>query len=102
VVVVWEGTKDAGRNETRDGLNHTQAFVMKNSQTNVILMSVPHRYDLDMDLCVNKQVKTFNRKLRKQMKNDEKTVLIKVDPDSDLFKGKELAAKKNVTTIKYI
>jgi len=33
VVVVWEGTKDAGRNETRDGLNHTQAFVRKNIHT---------------------------------------------------------------------
>lgn len=101
-MVVWEGIKDAGRNETRDGLNHTQAFVRKNSHTNVILMSVPHRYDLDMNSCVNKQVKEFNRKLRKQMKIFEKTVPIKVDPDSDLFKGKELASKKTVTTVKYI
>lgn len=67
MVVVSEGTKDAGRNETRYGFNHTQAFVMKNSHTNVVLMSVPHRYDLDMNSCVNKQVKAFNRKLRKQM-----------------------------------
>jgi len=65
-------------------------------------MSVPHKYDLDMNLCVNKQVKAFNRKLRKQMKIFENTVLIKVDPYSDLFKGKELLAKKTVTTIKYI
>jgi len=47
-------------------------------------------------------VKAFSRKLRKQIKIFENTVLIKVDPDSDLFNGKELAAKKIVTTIKYI
>ena len=55
-----------------------------------------------MNSCVNKQVKAFSRKLRKQIKIFENTVLIKVDPDSDLFNGKELAAKKIVTTIKYI
>jgi hypothetical protein len=54
-------------------------------------------------------VKAFNRKLRKKIKSFENTVLIKVDRDNDLFKkhglhmnkkGKEQAAKKNVTTIK--
>jgi len=33
VVVVWEGTKDAMRNETRDGLNHTKAFLKTDSHT---------------------------------------------------------------------
>ena len=33
VVVVWEGTKDAERNETMDGLHHTQDFVRKNIHT---------------------------------------------------------------------
>jgi len=65
-------------------------------------MSAPHRYDLDMNSCVNKPVKAFNRKLRKQIKIFENTVPKKVDPDNDLFKGKELAAKKTVTTTKYI
>jgi len=51
---------------------------------------------------VNKQVKAFSRQLRKQMKIFENTVLIKVGPDSDLFKWKELAAKKIVITITYI
>jgi hypothetical protein len=72
-------------------------------------MSVPQRYDLNMNSFVNKQLKAFNRKLRKQIKILENTVLIKVDPDTDLFKkhglhtntkGKELAAKENATTIK--
>jgi hypothetical protein len=47
-------------------------------------------------------VNAFNRKLRKQMKIFENTVPIKIDPESELFTGKELAAKKTVTTTKYI
>jgi hypothetical protein len=56
-------------------------------------------------------VEVFNRKLRKQMKVFENTALIKLDSNRDLFtkhglhldsKGKELAAKKIVSTIKYI
>jgi hypothetical protein len=30
--------------------------------------SVPHRFDLQADSCVNKDVELFNRKLQKQMK----------------------------------
>jgi hypothetical protein len=55
-------------------------------------------------------VEVFNRKLRKQMKVFENTTLIKLDSNRDLFtkhglhmnnKGKELAAKKIVSSIKY-
>jgi len=108
---VLGGTKNVKQNETRNGLNHMQTFVRKNSPTNVILMSVPHVCDLEMNPCVNNEGKAFNRKLLKQMKIFENTVLIKVNPDGDLFtkhglcmttKGKGLAAKKMVTTIKYI
>ena len=47
------GTKNVKRNETRNGLNHMQIFVRKNGPTNVILMSVPHVCDLEMNPCVN-------------------------------------------------
>jgi hypothetical protein len=77
VVVFWGGTKDVGRNETSVGLKHIQAFVKNSSHGNVILMSVPHRCDLDINSCVNKEVKVFNRKLRKQMKFFDNTVLCK-------------------------
>ena len=74
-------------------------------------MSVPHICDVEMNPCVNSEGKALNRKLLKQMKSFENTILVKVDPDGDLFtkhglhmttKGKGLAAKKMVTTTKYI
>jgi len=40
-----------GRNETKDGLKNIQAFVKKSSRTNVIVMSIAHRYDLDTNSC---------------------------------------------------
>jgi hypothetical protein len=60
---------------------------------------------------VNIEVKAFNTKLLKQINIFEYSVLIQVDPDGDQFtkhrlhmttKANGLAAKKMVTTIKYI
>jgi len=34
--------------------------------TNVIIMNAPHRFDLEESLCVNKEIKLFNRKLKKE------------------------------------
>lgn len=48
-----------GRNETKDGLKNIQAFVKKNSHTNVIVMSVAHRYDLDTNSCTNNGMKVL-------------------------------------------
>jgi hypothetical protein len=103
VVVLWGGTKDVGRNETTDGLKQIEAFVKKNNHMNVILMNVPYRHDLDVNSRVNTDVRMFNRKLQKQMKSSENTVLLDVDQNRDLFtkhglhmntNGKESAAKK--------
>ena len=60
VVVVWGGTHDVGRNETKIGLHQMKNFVSKHNQTNVIVMSVPCRYYLDPKSCVNDEVKVCN------------------------------------------
>jgi hypothetical protein len=45
---------------------------------------------------VNKEVKVFNRKLRKEMKIFENTILIKVDPWVALeYKGERTGCKEN-------
>jgi hypothetical protein len=63
VVVVSGGTRDVGRNKTEKGLHQIKNFV-KNKKTNVIVMSVPCRYDLEPKSCVNDEVKVCNRKLK--------------------------------------
>jgi hypothetical protein len=67
VVVVWWHTKDVGINEATNDLSQLKDFVRENSHTNIIHMCVPHRIDLHVNSCVNKQVEVFNREVSKQM-----------------------------------
>jgi hypothetical protein len=57
VVVVWGGTWDIGRNEMVKRLHQIINFVKNHNQTNVIVMSVTCRYDLEPKSCVNDEVK---------------------------------------------
>jgi hypothetical protein len=111
VVVVWGETRDVGINEATNGLNQLKDFFKKNNHTNIIQMYVPHRYDLYANSCVNKEVEVFNRKLGKLVKAFEYTALIKLDLNRELFtkhglhmngKGKELVAKKIMSTMKHM
>ena len=64
VIIVWGGTRDIGRNESVKGLLQIRNFVDKLKQTNTIVMSAPHRNDLEPNSCVNEEVKVYNRKLK--------------------------------------
>jgi hypothetical protein len=110
-VVVWCGTGDVGRNKTRNVLHHIQSFVEKYRNTNVMVMNVPNRYDLHVDSCVNKEIKTFSRKLCKQLKLSNNAHVMVVNNDRDQFtkhgfhinsKGNEVLAKGIATSVKDI
>jgi len=58
-------------------------FVTNHNQTNVTVMGVPCRYDLDRRSRVNDEVKVYNRKLNK--KTFGSICTIEVDSDSELF-----------------
>ena len=101
MVVVWGGSKDVGKNETKQGINWIQSFVETNKHTNIILMEVPHRYYLIQDSCVNKEVEKLNSITRKHMKVHENAEVMKVNLDRRAFTkhgqhmnamGKELMA----------
>jgi hypothetical protein len=110
VIVVWGGTRDVSRNETTSGLNQLKDFFRKNNHMNIIQMGVPHRFDLHANSCVNKEIEVFSRKLGKLVKAFEYTALIKLDSNREVFtkhglhmnKGKELVAKKIMSTIKHM
>jgi len=68
VIVVWGGMRDVGRNKSGNGLRQIRNCVENLKQTNVIVMSVPHRHDLAPNSCVNQEVKVYNRKLIKHLK----------------------------------
>ena len=109
--VVWGGTRDVGKNESVKGLHQLKNFVVNHSQTNFIVMCVPHRHDLGPNSCINDEVKVYNRKLKKYLKVCENTQIIEIDSNRELFtkhglhlnlKGKDQIARKIVQTIKVI
>jgi hypothetical protein len=72
-------------------------------------LDVPHRYDLEQNSCVNKEVEKYNRRIWKHMRVLENTEVIKVDIDRKGFarhgqimnaKGKEFMAKRIVAAIR--
>jgi hypothetical protein len=84
-VVVWGGTRDVGSNETEKGFHQIKNFVENGKQTNVIVMSVPCKYDLEPKLCVNDEVKVYNIKLKKHLNVLDNTCIIEVDSNRDLY-----------------
>jgi len=63
-VIICGGTRDV----SKDGLRTLSEFAKLTLNTNVIVMCVPHRFDLQPSSCVQEEVKSLNRKLQKTMK----------------------------------
>jgi len=58
--------------------------------TNVIVMCVPHHFDLQLSSCVNKEVASFNRKLQKAMKNFSHIHVCSMSTNRDHFTSHDL------------
>jgi hypothetical protein len=67
VIVFWGAANDVSKNNSETGISHIIKFVKDSGLTNIIVLSVPHRYDL-IKSCVNKEITTCNRKLAKCIK----------------------------------
>jgi hypothetical protein len=63
LVVVCGGSNNISKNNSMKGLICATKFIQHRRHTNVLLINAPQRYDLEESSCVNKKVKTFNRKL---------------------------------------
>jgi hypothetical protein len=103
-VVVWGGIRDVSRNESQKGVCQLRNFVEKHDKTNVLVVYVPKRFDLEAHSCINYEVNTFNKKLGKHMKSFRHASTVEVTSNRELFtkhglhpnrKGKEQAAKIN-------
>jgi len=110
-VVVWGGISYIRRNESQKGLCQIRNFVERHSQTDVLILNVPNRFDLEAHSCVNYEVNAFNRKLDKYMKSFQNATTVEVTSDRNHFtkhglhlnrKEKEQAAKTIASSIKEI
>lgn len=60
-------------------LKYITNFIEDNNHTNIILLSVPHRHSLMESSCVNKEIRSFNRKLMKYVKTFKHTTVLEMD-----------------------
>ena len=67
-VIICGGINDISKNESNVGLSHLKKFVSVIQHTNILIVTVPHRHDLQISSCVNKEIEVFNRKMQKMMK----------------------------------
>ena len=67
LIVFYGWTKDISSNESSKGLRSLLDFAQRTSNTNVLMLGAPHRYDLPHFSCVNTEVKLFNNKLQNHM-----------------------------------
>jgi hypothetical protein len=60
-------------------LKYITNFTKDNNHTNIILLRVPHRHNLMESSCVNKEIRSFNRKLTKYVKTFNHTTVFEMN-----------------------
>jgi hypothetical protein len=91
------------KNNANMALEHISNFVKVNSNTNIILLSAPHRHDLIESSCVNNEIRSFNMKLMKHVKTINHTTVLETNTKRKCYtlhglhlngRGKEKVAKQ--------
>jgi lysophospholipase L1-like esterase len=83
-LIMCSGSNDAEISDFRKSFHDVISFVKSVKHTNVIVVSIPYRYDL-MSSYINKEIKNFNRKLCKLAKIFSYVNAIEVDSNRQLF-----------------
>jgi len=102
VLIFCGGANNVRESNCTKTLHHIVDFIKASNHTNIILVTVPPTYDLMQSSCVNSEVKSFNRKLKKIGKVYQHTSVLEMDNDWKLFtnhglhlngQGKEMLSK---------
>ena len=84
-ITVWGWSNYVNKNETQSGFKCLYNFINQRTNTNLLTLTIPHRHDLSLHSCVNKEILTFNWKLHKVMKNIERVKVVEYDLTRDYF-----------------
>jgi hypothetical protein len=60
-------------------------FIQSNRHTSIILVTIPHRYDLPYWSCVNSEIETFSKKLKESMRPFTHVKIVKVEQLREYF-----------------
>ena len=85
VVVFCGGANDVGRNNSSKALHQIMNFMVHSEHTNIILLTAPPRYDLMQSSCVNNEINSFNRKLKKIIKVHHHASILNIVTIRNLF-----------------
>jgi hypothetical protein len=73
------------RNNSKVALLQIAKFSQGINNTNIIVLDIPHRYDLGKNSCVNKEIQSFNQKLRKLTKLLKHVSVLEVSSNREDF-----------------
>jgi lysophospholipase L1-like esterase len=85
MILISYGINDYEENNFSQTVQNIIDFIQKNNQTNIILMNLPHRYDLPNSITVNRTITSLNRKLRKTLKVFPHAYFMETDSTRTLF-----------------
>ena len=111
IVILGGGATDVAKNNSLTGIKHILDLSIHASHTNVIQLSVPHRYDLSNESCVNREVWKFNNRLRIGLNCFNNITMIEAPDERELYtrhglhlnlKGKETMASKIAAAIENV
>jgi len=63
---VCGGASNTGKNKMTEGLKYMTNFVKKRKNTNVVTMRMSHRFDLEVLLCADNEVKVLTEKYKRK------------------------------------
>ena len=111
MLVFWGGANDVSKNNATKGFTQEINYLRRNQQTNCVVFTEPHRFDLDNNSCVNTEFKMYNRGLTKVAKCLKKVTLVNAVMEIKFFtrhglqlnvRGKEIMSNKLTTVIQEI
>jgi predicted AAA+ superfamily ATPase len=85
VVVFCGGANDEGRNNSSKAIHQIMNFVINSRHTNVIIITASHRYELVQSSCVNSEISSFNRKLKKIVKLHHQASILEIVNERNRF-----------------
>ena len=68
VLIIWGGTNDIGKNNSKEAIRHLCTFIKNNRKVNTIVLTALPRNDLLPSSCINSEVSYYNEQLRKILK----------------------------------
>jgi len=69
------------RSQTINAAGNMARFVQQYNNTNIILVNIPHRYDLDRTSVINSEIQVFNRLILKVAKAYSHVTIVDTDLD---------------------